>query len=114
MADLLSLPQQHHCFSNKDHIMHVREVMTTLHDTRASFKLRKSEFLTNTVKYLGQIVRPVQLTIDKTLVKSLMEAREPQKQTILCFFLGLVNEYRRFIAEVADIAALLNAVLRKG
>ncbi|CAN8069905.1 unnamed protein product [Agarophyton chilense] len=96
------------------HLTHVRDIMTTLRDAGVSLKLKKSDFFTNTVKYLGHVIRPGRVAIEETRVKSLKEAKEPRTQTELRSFLGLANVYRRFIPHFADMAAPLNAILRKG
>ncbi|CAN8070297.1 unnamed protein product [Agarophyton chilense] len=97
-----------------DHLTHVRDVMTVLRDAGITLKLRKCEFFTDTGKYLGHVIRPGRLMIEQVHIKSLCEAKEPRTQTELRSFLGLVNVYRRFIPSLSDIAAPLNALLRKG
>ncbi|CAN8076686.1 unnamed protein product [Agarophyton chilense] len=96
------------------HLTHVRDIMTTLRDAGVTLKLKKCDFFTDKVKYLGHVIRLGLVTIEETCVKSLKEAKEPRTQTELRSFLGLANVYRRFIPHFADKAASLNALLRKG
>ncbi|CAN8065809.1 unnamed protein product [Agarophyton chilense] len=102
-------------FDNLDkHLTHVRDIMATLRDACVTLKMKNCDFFTDTVKYLGHVIRPGRVTIEETRVKSLKEAKEPRTQTELRSFLGLANVYRRFIPHFADKAAPLNALLRKG
>ena len=103
-------------FSNNldDHLSHVREIMRVLQDAGITLKLKKCEFFTDSVKYLGHVIRPGQLSVDEVRVKSLKEAKHPTTQTELPSFLGLCNVYRRFVPKFADVAAPLNHLLRKG
>lgn len=45
--------------------------------------------------------------------KFLVAAKQLRTQTELRSFLGLVNVYRRFVQNFSDVAAALNALLRK-
>jgi len=56
------------------------------------------------VEYLGHVVRPGQLLVNQTSIKSLAQALPPRNQTELKSFLGMCNVYRRFIKDYAHIA----------
>ena len=92
----------------------VDEILQVLKNAGISLKLKKCSFCTDTVTYLGHIIRPGQLSIDKTRVSALREAKYPRTQTQLRSFLGLCNVYRRFVKDFAKKAHPLNALLRKG
>lgn len=72
-------------FSNclDDHLSHVRDVLTVLRNAGITLQLGKCEFCTDSAKYLGHIIRPGKLSIDKFRVKSLHETKHPTTQTEL-------------------------------
>lgn len=87
--------------------------MTVLRNAGITLKLNKFKFFTDTVKYLCQIIRLGRLMIEQVRVKSLAEVQDPQTQTELCSFLGLVRVYRQYIPNFWDMSAPLNALLCK-
>ena len=100
--------------NEEDHIRHVREVLTALRDAGVTLKLRKCEFFTTSVKYLGHIIRPGRLEIDLARTAALKQAHHPKDQSELRSFLGCCNVYRRFIRDYTKMAAPLYAKLKKG
>lgn len=98
----------------KHHIEHVDEtVLTVLQKAGVSVKLPKCELFSSKVTYLGHIIRQGELLIDPVMVPRLKDALPPATQSELRSFLGLCNVYRRFVRVFSDVAAPLNAPLRK-
>ena len=97
----------------EDHIRHVDEILTTLTEANITLKISKCRFFSDTVEYLGHLIKPGQLQIDDTNTKSLKEAKPPTTKSELRSFLGLSNVYRRFIKKFAVLAYPLNQLLRK-
>lgn len=98
----------------ESHFVHVDRILSALQHAGVSLNLKKCEFFTNTVKYLGPIIRPGTLSIDETKVVALTKAQHPRNHTELRSFLGFCNVYRRFVQNYSQIAAPLNALLKKG
>ena len=98
----------------ESHFKHVEEILTALQTAGVTLKLAKCDFFTDTVKYLGHVIRPGTLSVDDATKAALRKARYPRNQTELRSFLGLCNVYRRFIRDFAHTAAPLNALLKKG
>ena len=100
-------------FSEDDdeHITHLREILSVLKDTGMSLNLKKCSFFTKHIKYLGHIVRPGTIEVDKASTRCLEGLRPPRTITELRSFLGVCNVYRRFIRRLTDIAAPLNTLL---
>lgn len=97
-----------------DHIRHVDEILSTLADAGVTLKINKCHFFQRQVEYLGHMVKPGQLEIDRTNVELLHQAQPPTNKTQLRSFLGLCNVYRRFIDDFAKLAHPLNKLLKKG
>ena len=98
----------------KSHFTHVEAILETLSETGITLKLAKCRFFTDTVKYLGHVIRPGTLEVDEVATAALTKAKPPKTQTELRSFLGLCNVYRRFVPNYSHVAAPLNAFLKKG
>lgn len=61
----------------------MRNVMGVLQDAGITLKLKHGEFCTDSIKYLGLIIRPGQLSIDEIGVKSLQKEKHRTTQTEL-------------------------------
>ena len=55
----------------ESHLRHVDQVLEALHRANVTIKLSKCDFFTNKVKYLGHIIKPGKLSVDKVRVKAL-------------------------------------------
>ena len=97
-----------------DHIKHADEIITALTEAGVTLKINKCFFFQRKVEYLGHMVKPGQLEIDRTNVASLKNAKPPTNKTQLRSFLGLCNVYRRFIKDFTGLAHSLNKLLKKG
>ena len=82
--------------SVEEHIRHVDEVLTALKKAGVTLKKNKCTFFSDTVEYLGHVIKPGRLAIDRTNTASLRDAKLPQTRTELRSFLGVCNVYRRF------------------
>ena len=91
-----------------DHLKHVREVLRLLRDAGVSLKISKCAFFDTSVTYLGHVIRPGRLEVERRNVVSIERAQPPRNQTELRSFLGMCNVYRRFVKGFAKIAAPLN------
>lgn len=97
----------------KDHLKHVEEILSCLNDAGITLKLKKCEFFTNNVHYLGYKIHPGQLEIDKAVTAALKEAKHPRDQTELKSLLGLCNVHRWFVTRFSHVAAPLIKLLRR-
>ncbi len=95
------------------HFKDLEDVLDALARANVTIKLKKCSFLTNKVKYLGHLIEPGRLSVDKASVAALQEALPPRNKTELRSFLGMCNVYRRFVHNYAKIVHPLNVLLKK-
>jgi hypothetical protein len=101
--------------SSRDaHLKHVNEALTLLGNSGLSLKLKKCHFFSDTVEYLGHVIRPGRLGVAEKNTTALRTAPLPRTQTEIRSFLGLCNVYRRFVPLFSTLAAPLNTLLCKG
>jgi RNase H-like domain found in reverse transcriptase/Reverse transcriptase (RNA-dependent DNA polymerase) len=96
------------------HLRHVAEALNLLREAGLSLKLKKYRFSSQTVDYLGHVIRPGRLGVAEKNTDALRDAALPRTQTDLRSFWGLCNVYRRFVPHLASLAAPLNVYLTKG
>ena len=60
-----------------EHFAHVREVLRLLRDAGVSLKLSKCAFFENSVTYLGHVIRPRRLEVERRNVVAIERARPP-------------------------------------
>jgi hypothetical protein len=101
-------------FPRQAHLEHVNEALTLLGNSELSFRLKKCHLFSDTVDYLGHVIRPGRLGVAENNTTAMRTAPLPRTQTELRSFLGLCNVYRRFVPHLSTLAAPLNALLCKG
>lgn len=70
-------------------------------------KLDKSKFLTNETKFLGYIVSPKGIKMDEENIKAIREFKRPKNIIQLQSFLGLINFFRIFNKDHAELTSIL-------
>lgn len=71
-----------------------------------TIKLKKCHFFSELTKYLGQVVVPGKLRVDRKTTEAVAALRSLTTVSQIRSFLGLCNVYRRFVPGFAKIAAL--------
>ena len=102
--------------SRKEHTEHIRVVLERLREIGIEADIRKCEFYTQEVKYLGVIVTPNGIRMDPEKVRAIQKWEKPpsgRDVTAVRKFLGFCNYYRRFIQGFSRIARPLNNLLTK-
>jgi hypothetical protein len=98
----------------EEHIRRCAALFERLHKANLSVHLGKCEFGKGTVVYLGHevgqgVVRPVHAKIEKIL-----EFPAPHDKKGIMRFLGMVGYYRKFCANLSEVAVPLTNLLKKG
>lgn len=70
-----------------ERIDQVRQVLTLLRNAGVTLKLRKCEFFTNSIDFLGHVIRPGQLEVSSHTVDVIRDLKPPTNFTELRSFL---------------------------
>lgn len=86
------------------HLTNVDETLQVLENTRLSLKFDKCISFTNTVGYLGHMIKPGRLQADETEVKALNRAEPLRTVADLRLFLTFFNVCKRFLENFTRFA----------
>jgi len=99
--------------SLEEHLEHLRVVFIALRDARLFGNLRKCTFCTVRVSFLGYVVTPKGIEVDKAKIKAIKSWPQPKTITQVKSFFGLAGFYRRFVRNFNTIATPLNELTKK-
>lgn len=99
--------------SEEAHVSHVKEVLERLRKYKLYIKLSKCEWHATQTEYLGYIVSPEGISVDRARVETVQEWPMPISVREVRVFLGFMNYYRRFIARFSQIALPLTSLTQK-
>jgi len=91
----------------------VEEVLKRLEENDLFVKLKKCKWKVREVEFLGVIISPKGVEMQKEKVERVLNWPVPRNVKEVQKFLGLANYYRRFIKDFAKIAAPLHVLVRK-
>ena len=96
-----------------EHLVHLREVCQILRENKLFCKLKKCEFLKNSVEYLGHVLSDKGIQVDPRKIIAIESWPAPTNVSELRSFLGLASYYRRFVEGFAHVASPLTNLLHK-
>jgi hypothetical protein len=96
------------------HLEHIRIVLDRLKAAGLTVKPDKVVFATQEISFLGYRVSAAGVQIDPERTRAVREFPVPRDAKAISRFIGMVNFYHQFISHLADIAAPLNALRKKG
>ena len=99
---------------DEEHMTNLNEVITRLENQGYRCKPEKSQFMEDEVTYLGHTVNKDGIKPVKSKVEDLLKMKVPKSVDELVSFLGGVNYYRRYIANMSQIIAPLDELRKKG
>lgn len=108
LDDLLIFSKDPH-----QHAIDLEKILAKLKAEKLYAKLSKCEFFKSEVAFLGHVVSAEGIKVDPSKVKCIVEWPALTCVLDIQSFLGLVNYYRRFIQNLAKIAAPLTELLKK-
>ena len=94
------------------HTLHVRKVLERLQQHQLYVNLKKCEFSTTRVEFLGFIITTDGVTMDQRRVDTVTSWPQPTTYREVQVFLGFVNFFRRFIHHYSQIAGPLSSLLK--
>jgi len=90
-----------------DHLRHLRLTLDKLPAHTLYAKRSKFQFAETTVEYLGHVISAHGFFMEAEKVNAIQTCTTPQSKTNVQSFLGMVNFYRRFIINMAEVAVPL-------
>jgi len=102
-------------FSNnlEEHIIHVKEVLDRMKTNNLVGKLSKCFFHVQELTFLGHVVSPSGITMEKEKQEAIEKFALPRNLKELRSFLGMCNYYRKFIRDYSRIAYPLTDMTKK-
>jgi len=99
--------------TKKGHDEIVEEVLRRLKENDMYMKPEKCIWKVRKIGFLGVVIESNRIEIEKKKVNKVLSWPEPKNMKDVRKFLGLINDYRRFIKDFAQIAKPMNVLTRK-
>ncbi len=96
-----------------EHIEHIRYVLEQLKKAGLTVNPVKCQFGKTEIKYLGFIVSPEGVRVDRDKIAPILDYPAPKTVKQVRRFLGMCGWYRHYIEHYADIALPLNNLIGK-
>ncbi|XP_054746169.1 uncharacterized protein K02A2.6-like [Anastrepha obliqua] len=95
------------------HVENLHKVAQQLQKYKFRVQFDKCKFFAAQVKYLGNILSKTGIKPDPTKISQILALPEPKNVSEVRAFLGSVNYYGKFIAEMSKVRAPLDKLLHK-
>jgi hypothetical protein len=99
--------------NKEEHKAHVKAVLQRLQENHLFCKPSKCEFYIDKVTFIGIVITPEVISMEKEKIKPSMEWQEPKTVKQLQSFLGFAKFYRRFVRNFSNIVKPSTKMTRK-
>ncbi|XP_051221771.1 uncharacterized mitochondrial protein AtMg00860-like [Lolium perenne] len=99
--------------AEEEHEEHLRLVLGTLRQHQLYAKFSKCQFWLKEVGFIGYVLSAGGLSVDPSLIKSIVERQPPKNVTEVRSFLGLAGYYRKFVEGFSSITKPMTLLLKK-
>ena len=89
-------------------------MLRRLQEEKLTINLEKSEFMKEELVYLGFVVSPGNLKMDKSKLEAILSWPTPRSTIEVRIFLGLAQFYRIFVRRFSEICAPMNGTIKVG
>ncbi|QRV93063.1 Retrotransposable element Tf2 protein [Ceratobasidium sp. AG-Ba] len=100
--------------TREEHVKHVREVLQRLRTNHLFLKPHKCHFFTTETSFIGIVISPEGISMEKEKVKAILEWKAPSTVKQVQAFLGLAGFYRRWVENFSSKAKPLTELTKKG
>jgi hypothetical protein len=100
--------------SFQEHLQHLREVFTRLRKAGLTVNPAKVKFAVSQLAFLGHIISPSGVSVDPSRTTAIKDFPPPRDAKGIARFIGMVNFFHKFIPHLAERAAPLNLLRKKG
>ena len=98
--------------SVQEHLGHLKKVLDRLDEAGLHLKPQKCIFMQQQVEYLGHTITPEGVRPNDKKIQAVKDFLRPKSSREMKSFLGLVNFYRRHLANFAAVVRPLTALTR--
>jgi hypothetical protein len=99
--------------SEEEHEHHLRLVLKVLREHQLYANLSKCSFYQEQIHYLGQIISEQGIAVDPKNIESIRGWPAPRNVSEVRYFMGLVGNYKRFIAGFYNIVHPVTSLQKK-
>lgn len=100
--------------SFEEHLSHVQQVLDKFREAGLTVKPSKVDLARREISFLGHIVSAGGVKVDHERTKSIRQFPPPRNKREVARFIGMINFFRKFLPNFAQMAAPLNQLRRKG